>query len=314
MAQWYVKDLSKLTHISVQTLHHYDRINLLQPSVRLANGYRLYSEKDLLKLQQIIALKFFGFTLKKIKILLASDVNTLDHFAIQSQHLEEKASSLLDASKALRKIISDCNRDKSIPWTNIITLIEVYHMAQQLEKTWIGKSLNAEEIKKYAQFEQGLKTRFTNAEKKEWEQDWANLIKEIDDNLDKDPTSQLGIDIGQRCMNMVNQLYGKDYVSLRMAIWEKGFKSGHGADEHGLSPKAVAWLDKAFRANTMYRVLNVLNKIDSHPYEEVVKLWEELLVNMFCDETESRNKLIQHILDDDRPNQNVKNWLKKYYS
>ena len=59
MAQWYVKELSKLTQVTVQTLHHYDRIGLLQPSVRLANGYRLYSEKDLLKLQQIIAFKFF---------------------------------------------------------------------------------------------------------------------------------------------------------------------------------------------------------------------------------------------------------------
>lgn len=38
MAQWYVKDLSKLTGVSVQTLHHYDRINLLKPSVRLPNG------------------------------------------------------------------------------------------------------------------------------------------------------------------------------------------------------------------------------------------------------------------------------------
>jgi DNA-binding transcriptional MerR regulator len=47
MTKWYVKDLSKLTNVSVQTLHHYDRIGLLKPSLRLANGYRLYSEKDL---------------------------------------------------------------------------------------------------------------------------------------------------------------------------------------------------------------------------------------------------------------------------
>lgn len=59
MTQWYGKDLSRLTHVTVQTLHHYDRFGLLKPSLRLSNGYRLYSEKDLLKLQQIIALKFF---------------------------------------------------------------------------------------------------------------------------------------------------------------------------------------------------------------------------------------------------------------
>lgn len=74
MTQWFVKDLSQLTGVSVQTLHHYDRIGLLKPSLRLANGYRVYSEKDLLKLQQIIALKFFGFELSQIKTLLMKKV------------------------------------------------------------------------------------------------------------------------------------------------------------------------------------------------------------------------------------------------
>ncbi len=66
MAKWYVKDLSKLTGVSVQTLHHQDKINLLKPSLRLSNGYRIYSEEDLLRLQQIVALKFFGFELTSI--------------------------------------------------------------------------------------------------------------------------------------------------------------------------------------------------------------------------------------------------------
>ena len=80
MTHWYVKTLSKLTGVSVQTLHHYDHIGLLKPSVRLTNGYRLYSERDLLKLQQIIALKFFGFGLSQIKTLLTGNVETLGHF------------------------------------------------------------------------------------------------------------------------------------------------------------------------------------------------------------------------------------------
>src|SRR5271154_5962614 len=126
MTQWYVKDLSKLTQVSVQTLHHYDRIGLLEPSVRLANGYRLYSEKDLLKLQRIIALKFFGFKLSKIKSLLDMDIDMIDHFSVQSQFLEDKAKTLLEASSALKNIVSNCSRDKSIPWETIIKLIEIY--------------------------------------------------------------------------------------------------------------------------------------------------------------------------------------------
>ncbi len=90
MTHWYVKDLSKLTKVSVQTLHYYDKLNLLKPSLRLDNGYRLYSEADLLKLQQILALKFFGFELSQIKALLASSVDVIEHFIVQSQFLQKK--------------------------------------------------------------------------------------------------------------------------------------------------------------------------------------------------------------------------------
>ena len=88
MTQWFVKDLSKLSGVSAQTLHHYDRIGLLKPSVRLPNGYRVYSEKDLLQLQQIIALKFFGFELSKIKALLTGNAGDLEHFSVQARLLE----------------------------------------------------------------------------------------------------------------------------------------------------------------------------------------------------------------------------------
>ena len=133
MTQWYVKDISKLTAVSVQTLHHYDRIDLLNPSVRLANGYRLYSEKDLLKLQQIIALKFFGFELMAIKKLLSGNVGMAEHFMAQSKFLKEKAKTLLEANQTLERAICECGEDKSIEWKTIIKLIEVYKMTQQLE-------------------------------------------------------------------------------------------------------------------------------------------------------------------------------------
>jgi DNA-binding transcriptional MerR regulator len=50
--------------------HHYGRLGLLKPSKRTGAGYRLYSENDLLRLEQIIVLKFLGPPLKRIKELL----------------------------------------------------------------------------------------------------------------------------------------------------------------------------------------------------------------------------------------------------
>jgi DNA-binding transcriptional MerR regulator len=112
MIQWFVKDLSKITGVSVQTLHHYDRVDLLQPSMRLTNGYRVYSEQGLWRLQQIVALKFFGFELSKIKALLSGTASTLQHFVMQAQSLEQKAITLLEASKVLKGVVSDVKDDQ----------------------------------------------------------------------------------------------------------------------------------------------------------------------------------------------------------
>lgn len=65
-----IKEVAKLAGISVRTLHYYDECSLLVPSQRSSNGYRLYSEDDLMRLQQIMLLKELDFSIKEIKGLL----------------------------------------------------------------------------------------------------------------------------------------------------------------------------------------------------------------------------------------------------
>lgn len=311
MTKWYVKELSNITQVSVQTLHHYDRIDLLKPSIRLSNGYRLYSEKDLSKLQQIIALKFFGFELSQIKELLNKDVNLIDHFSMQSQILEKRSAILLNASKTLKMIIADCSEDNSIPWETIIKLIEVYRMTQQYEKTWAGKALNQEELKQYASFEQHLKDSFTADEQKAFEKSWDDIVNEVKANLKKDPTSQDAIEIGKRCMDWVNSLYGKEYLALRNTIWEKGFKGGYIGEDHKLSPDAVAWLDKAIETYYESRVSAVLAQIGTKPDAESLEEWENLLTEMFGDDQNKKNEIVREASK--QGTSLIKGWLKRHY-
>ena len=189
MTQWFVKDVSKLTGVSVQTLHHYDRIGLFTPSLRLANGYRVYSEKDLLKLQQVIALKFFGFELTQIKNLLSEESNALQHFNSQAQVLEQKAAALTEGAKTLRSIISSVANHQSIPWKTIIQLIEVYRMTEHLEHNWVKEIFTPDELKQYAEFESELKANTTPDQKAQFEKNWNHLVEEVNANLQKDPNS-----------------------------------------------------------------------------------------------------------------------------
>lgn len=68
-----VGEVSKLFDISVRTLHYYDEINLLNPSEKKENGYRYYTDEDLVLLQEIIFYKDLMLPLKDIKYILKQE-------------------------------------------------------------------------------------------------------------------------------------------------------------------------------------------------------------------------------------------------
>lgn len=67
-----VKEVSQLTGLSVRTLHYYDEIGLLPPTMVGENGYRFYDAAALRRLQDILLFRELAFPLKTIKQLLDS--------------------------------------------------------------------------------------------------------------------------------------------------------------------------------------------------------------------------------------------------
>src|SRR6185295_11316232 len=62
-----VKEVAEQSGVSIRALHHYDAIGLLVPSLRTAAGYRLYTDDDLLRLQQILIGRELGLSLEEIR-------------------------------------------------------------------------------------------------------------------------------------------------------------------------------------------------------------------------------------------------------
>lgn len=67
-----VKEVSRLTGVSIRTLQYYDKIGLLPPTKYTESGYRLYDDKALEKLQQILLFRELEFPLKDIKEIVGS--------------------------------------------------------------------------------------------------------------------------------------------------------------------------------------------------------------------------------------------------
>lgn len=295
----------------MQTLHHYDRIGLLVPSIRQANGYRLYSEKDLLRLQQIIALKYFGFSLTQIKSLLSTDVNMIEQFTIQSRFLTAKAEALMEASQTLNNIVANCRPEQSIPWESIIQLIEVYRMTEQLEHNWVKEIFTNEELKQYAAFEAELKANSTPEQQATFENNWQQLVTDIQNNLDKDPNSDIGNQLGKRCMDLINALYGKKYAHLRTKKFERGFAEGKGLDEVGLTPEMVTWLDGAIDTYWHRKIYALFKQIDKISSKELKQQWHAILDEMYGEgQDERKPNLIAQILNDSNISPKAKEWLK----
>ncbi|MCW8409628.1 MerR family transcriptional regulator [Legionella sp. PATHC035] len=310
MTQWFVKDLSKLTGVSVQTLHHYDRTGLLKPSLRRANGYRVYSEKDLLRLQQIIALKFFGFELSQIKTLLNEEHSVLKHFNSQAQVLEQKAAALLEGAKTLRSIIDSVDNHQSIPWETIIQLIEVYRMTAHLEHNWVKEIFTPDELKQYVAFEQEIKANVSPEQQAAFEKNWNQLVDEVSNHLKHDPNSKIGVELGKKLMDWVNGVYGTKYAHLRTKKFEKGFGEGKGLDEVGLTPEIVSWMDKAMDAYWRERIYGILQQVGKTSSSTLLTLWNEVLVDMYGDETSRQTAIYDLLFKDDEVTPEAKAWLK----
>ena len=87
--EYRVHEFAARAGVTVKALHHYDRVGLLEPR-RTGAGYRIYTDLDLERLEQIVALKFLGLSLKAIKVLLESGLPSLpDALRLQRQVLEE---------------------------------------------------------------------------------------------------------------------------------------------------------------------------------------------------------------------------------
>ena len=128
--KWQISQFSKLTGVSVRTLHHYDHIGLLKASERQANGFRLYGKKDLQIMLQILSLKFLGFELLTIKGLLDKSIPAQELFSDQKKVINKNVERLTKASKILADV---SNITGAVSLDLSLKLIEIHRLSHQLE-------------------------------------------------------------------------------------------------------------------------------------------------------------------------------------
>jgi MerR family transcriptional regulator, thiopeptide resistance regulator len=129
--------------VTVRTLRYYDRLGLVSPAQRSDTGYRLYTDHDLQRLQQILALRFLGFSLQEIQACLqAAPEAFADVLAQQKAMLVERRRQLdrvLRAVEETERLVRAAECD----WDAVVRVIQVMQMEQKND--WIEKHLTPQQ-------------------------------------------------------------------------------------------------------------------------------------------------------------------------
>jgi DNA-binding transcriptional MerR regulator len=99
--------VATLTGVSVRTLHHYDHIGLVVPSVRTPAGYRGYTDADIERLHVVLVYRSVGLSLDEIRTLLDdANADVVEHLGRQHELLLDQADRLQHTIKAVEELMN----------------------------------------------------------------------------------------------------------------------------------------------------------------------------------------------------------------
>jgi DNA-binding transcriptional MerR regulator len=127
--EWKVGELAKLAGLTIRTLRFYDQIGLFSPSGHSNSGYRLYTETDISRLQQILSLKELGLSLEQIKAVMAGDqLSLLDTVSLQIARLKENIRMQQKLLHELENVSSRMHRNEPLSVENFTKIMRTMRM------------------------------------------------------------------------------------------------------------------------------------------------------------------------------------------
>lgn len=221
-SRWKVGELASRTGLSVRALHHYEQVGLLAPSEHTDSGHRLYSEQEVLRLQQIASLRALGLSLEEIRGCLdvkgysSSQVIEL-HIArlrerIESeQRLCERLEDVAAALAAREDSAGEVSADEFVE-----TVMEVTRMSENIEKHYTREQLEQLERRKQEVGKQRIR---------EVEAEWPRLIEQVEAEMEAGtaPSNERVQDLATRWMELVREMTGGDEDILRSmnSMWQE---------------------------------------------------------------------------------------------
>lgn len=238
MIFWKIGELAHRTGLSVRMLRHYDEIGLCRPAKRSAAGYRLYSEADLHRLQQVVSLRQLGLSLEEVRICL--DGRQLSAEQVIELQLERLNAMIARQQKLRSRLVAILERlrmSENISPDDLIQLIE--------ETTMFEKYYTPEQLDELRQRADDLGPEGMQKA----QEDWTTLIEEVRIEMEKgtDPAEERVLELARRWNGLIAAFTGGN-PEIRNSLdrlWEEQrneLSSRHGP---GLDPRMMEYIGQA---------------------------------------------------------------------
>lgn len=233
-----IQEFAELAGVTVRALHHYDRLGLLRPG-RTESGYRVYVERDLETVEQIVALKFLGVPLKQIGVVLKRAAQLPDALRLQRRALEEKHGLLGRAIRAIRAAEESLESGGPADAAILRKIIEVIDMQDGIA---VMKKYYSEEAweKHKRHYEEGPSP------------EWREFYRDAEALLGSDPGAPAAQSLIER--------------------WTGLSRRAHSGDPAAVTDSPEAWIDREHWPPVMQQRLAEFKVEEVHDFIRLAKL------------------------------------------
>ena len=154
-------EFAKMAHLTVRTIRFYDKQNILKPSYVNDSGARFYTDEDFARLQQILLLKYLGFSLEDIRNMTIgdSDYHMLKNsLNLQLKLVKDRIEQMQLVANAIEDTAKAIDTEQEINWSQMLNLIHLTNMENTLKSQYqnatnISARINLHKL--YASNQQG---------------------------------------------------------------------------------------------------------------------------------------------------------------
>lgn len=239
-----IQELTKETGVTVRTLRYYDQIDLLRPSGKTEGGHRLYSETDVIRLQQILFLKEIGFSLKEItNMLVTGGFSLKESLEKQLKFVQEEQKKFTRMERILQAVVYSAELEGELNWKIMFELIQLSQQSPRIREMFQKQIFSDEEQKL-------LRNLPNMSEEDENVREWVDILKQLRSFMTegKDTSHDEVQEATKRLMAKCIEMANGDEAFLDK-LWEvrKSKEDSQKMNMYPIEEELLAYMDEAFR-------------------------------------------------------------------